>query len=279
MTDEGNKKREENLRVFSQAAATYDRIGPRIFSHFGQRLVDIAEIKAAAHVLDVAAGRGAVLFPAAAQVGSTGHVIGIDFSPDMVRETSREIDSAGWRHVQLLQMDAEQMDFPDASFDCVLCGFALWMFAQPSRVLREFERVLRCNGRIAVSTWDAGNPFQAWCHELLRPFAATRGAQVAPLKPESNFDTPSELEAGLHQAGFTAIKVTAEEQEFVYADEQEFWLSLWSSGIRRQLEKMSPAVLKQAKKEVFKQLQAFRKADGFYKVNRVLFAIGTKPAL
>ena len=61
MSDDGNRKREENLRVFSQAASTYDRIGPPIFSHFGQRLVDLAGIAAGANVLDVAAGRGAVV--------------------------------------------------------------------------------------------------------------------------------------------------------------------------------------------------------------------------
>jgi hypothetical protein len=57
MTDEGNRKREESLRVFSQAATIYDRVGPGIFSHFGQRLVDVGEIIAGTNVLDVAAER------------------------------------------------------------------------------------------------------------------------------------------------------------------------------------------------------------------------------
>src|SRR6266850_99125 len=75
MTDEGNRKREESLRVFSQAATIYDRVGPGIFSHFGQRLVDVAEIAAGANVLDVAAGRGALLIPAAAKVGANGQAM------------------------------------------------------------------------------------------------------------------------------------------------------------------------------------------------------------
>jgi hypothetical protein len=55
--------------VFSQVAVTYDRVGPRFFSHFGRRLVALAQIPGGAHVLDVATGRGAVLFPAAECVG------------------------------------------------------------------------------------------------------------------------------------------------------------------------------------------------------------------
>jgi SAM-dependent methyltransferase len=125
MTDEGNRKREESLRVFSQAATIYDRVGPGVFSHFGQRLVDVGEIIAGTNVLDVAAGRGALLFPAAAKVGANGCVTGIDFSPDMVRETAKDIESRKLNHAEIRQMDAEQMNFADASFDWVLCGFAL----------------------------------------------------------------------------------------------------------------------------------------------------------
>ena len=44
MADKTITKREESLRVFNQAASMYDRIGPGMFSYFGQRLVDAAEI-------------------------------------------------------------------------------------------------------------------------------------------------------------------------------------------------------------------------------------------
>ena len=275
MTDEGNRKREESLHVFSQAASTYDRIGPGIFSYFGQRLVDVAEIAAGANVLDIAAGRGALLFPAAAKVGPTGHVTAIDFSPDMVRETAKDIESRKLSHSEIRQMDAEQLTFSDESFDRVVCSFALWMFAQPARVLQEFYRVLRCGGRVALSTWAVDNPFQLWCHEVLRPYAP---ATAAASKNDPKFDTPSQLDTALHQAGFQNIRITVEENDFVYASEEQYWQSLWSAGIRRQLEKMTPALLEQAKSEVFRKLQAIKKPDGFPKLSRALFAVGTKTA-
>ena len=150
MTDKSIDKREESLRVFNQAASTYDQVGPGSFSYFGQRLVDVAEIAVGANVLDVAAGRGALLFPAAAKVGPTGHVTGIDFAPNMVRETAKDIESRKLRHAEVRQMDAEQMDLADASFDWVMCGFALWMFADPARVLQEFHRVLRGGRHVAL---------------------------------------------------------------------------------------------------------------------------------
>ena len=166
MADKTITKREESLRVFNQAASMYDRIGPGRFSYFGQRLVDAAEIPNGANVLDVAAGRGALLFPAAARVGPTGHVTGIDFAPNMVRETAKEIENRNPRNAEIGQMDAEQMNFVGSSFDYVLCGFALWMFANSERVLKEFHRVLRAGGHVALSTWAADNPFQTWCHDV-----------------------------------------------------------------------------------------------------------------
>ncbi len=277
MTDEGNRKREESRRVFSEAAPIYDRIGPPIFTHFGERLVDVSEIPVGANVLDVAAGRGAVLFPAAAKVGSSGRVIAIDFTAAMVSETAKDIASRKIANAEIRQMDAEQMEFDDAAFDCVTCGFAIWMFAEPGRVLQEFRRVLRPGGQVALSTWAADNPAQTWCHEVLRPFVAAPASKPSATK-DVRFDTPLQLETVLRQSGFTDVQITVEEMEFVYRSEEQYWSSLWSSGLRRQLEKMTVDLLEVAKSEVMQKFQVFKQPDGFHKINRALFAIGTKPS-
>ena len=137
MADATPTREEGIVGVFSRAAGTYDRIGPRFFAHFGQRLVERSHLTSGEDVLDVAAGRGAVLFAAAQQTGPSGRVRGIDFSADMVRETLADIRNAGWQHVTMQQMDAEQLDFPAATFDRVLCGFAVWFFPQPHRALQD----------------------------------------------------------------------------------------------------------------------------------------------
>jgi hypothetical protein len=103
-------------------------------------------------------------------------------------------------------------------------------------------------------------------------------AKELPAKFDSRFDTPLQLETALREAGFTHTQISVEEKDFVYADEEQYWSSLWSSGYRRQLEKMSPELLEQARSAVFQELQKFKKTDGFHKLSRVLFAFGTKPA-
>jgi len=196
----------------------------------------------------------------------------------MVRETAKDIENRKLSHAEIHQMDAEQMSLPNESFDWVMRGFALRMFAEPTRVLQGFSRVLRRAGRVALSTWAADNPSQTWCNEVLRPFVYAPAAKELPAKFDSRFDTSFQLETALREADFADMQISVKEKDFVYADEEQYWSSLWSAGFRRQLEKMTPDLLEQARSAVFQKLQKFKKPNGFHKLNRALFAFGTKPA-
>lgn len=277
MADAAHTEQEGFVGVFGRAAATYDRIGPRFFGHFGQRLVERAHLIPGADVLDVASGRGAVLFPAGQQVGAGGRVWGTDLSAEMVRETLTDIRNAGLQHVTMQQMDAEQLHFRAASFDSVLCGFSLWFFPQPHRALHEFFRVLRPGGRVGLTTWAEDCPFICWC---LRELAASLPPQAhpAPSSPEApRFDTPARLEAALRQAGFVDIHIAMEEAEFVYAQDEEWWLSLWSHGIRKRLEQIEAPVLAQVKADMLHKVRVLKQADGIHTLFRAFCAVATKP--
>lgn len=277
MTDRAHPQQEGVAGVFSRAAGTYDRVGPRVFTHFGEWLVKRACLNPGDDVLDVAAGRGAVLFPAAKAVGSDGTVQGIDFSTDMVRETQAEIRSSNWPHVSMQQMDATQLDFPSATFDCVLCGFAVFFFPKPHRALCEFTRVLRPGGRVGLTTWADDSPFLSWFRRELTaslpPQTASAGIGTAP----AGFDTPASLEAALQQAGFVDIEITTATADFVYAQDEEWWLSLWSHGIRRRLEQLEAPVLAQVKVDMLRRVRALKQADGIHNQFRAHCAVGTKP--
>ena len=113
---------------------------------------------------------------------------------------------------------------------------------------------------------------------MLRPFVYAPAAKELPAKFDCRFNTPLQLETTLRRAGFADTQISVEEIDFVYADEEQYWSSLWSAGFRRQLEKITPDLLEQARSEVFQKLQTFKKPDGFHKLNRALFAFATKPA-
>src|SRR2546428_13136728 len=150
MDDElGYKQRVADL--YTRAAGSYGKIGPRLFQHVGRRLVEVAGVSPGSRVLDVATGRGAVLFAAAERVGPTGYVLGVDLAEGMVRATTAAIARAGLTNAAVRLTDAEQLDLPPASFDAALCSFAIFCFPRPRLALSELRGALRRGGVVGVA--------------------------------------------------------------------------------------------------------------------------------
>ena len=152
--------------VFDRSAPTYDQVGPRFFSSFGQRLVTLANLPAGSKVLDVATGRGAVLFPAIARVGPNGFVEGIDLAKMMIAKTEAQITNEGITNARVMVMDGEQPNFPAASFDAIFCGFGIFFFPNPEQALREYYRILKPGGLIGFSTWGEDDERWKWLGKL-----------------------------------------------------------------------------------------------------------------
>jgi ubiquinone/menaquinone biosynthesis C-methylase UbiE len=260
--------------IFSRAASTYDRVGPPFFSYFGRRLVELARIPNGTAVLDVATGRGAILFPAAEQVGSCGRVVGVDLSTGMLRELAATVERSNLGHAEICQMDAESLAFSSASFDFVFCGHSVYYF--PCAV-REFYRVLKTGGQVGVTIVARG--CSDWLWEALDSCvpAQDSGADDENEK-ESDllFDTPNGLERLLSEAGFENIRVIEEEADFVYVNEEEWWATMWTLGLRGTMEEMGTTILERFKREIFERIQAFRQPDGFHILFRVLCTLGVK---
>src|SRR4051795_12847874 len=121
MPDDEATRTAEPASIFNQLVSDYDA-GAGAFAHFGRRLVDLVGVEPGQRVLDVATGRGAVLFPATERVGEAGEAIGVDLAEGMVQATNEEAARRGLR-ARAMVMDAEHLDFPDAAFDRVLCSF------------------------------------------------------------------------------------------------------------------------------------------------------------
>ncbi|MDQ2713351.1 MAG: methyltransferase domain-containing protein [Chloroflexota bacterium] len=205
-----------------------------------------------AQVLDVGTGRGANLFPAAEAVGPRGQVMGIDVAPGMVRETTAEIARRNLPYVSILQMDAEHLTFPDASFDAALCGFAIFLFPDLEQALSEFFRVLRPGGKVGITVAQDLDALSHWYRECISDYHARYHFPLHAGGGEgSNY---AQLPDYLTQAGFSDVQILQEEADFVYTNAQEWWDSRWTHGTRYSLEQMAPEVLAQFKDEVFTRL-------------------------
>jgi O-methyltransferase / aklanonic acid methyltransferase len=252
-----SQDKKDTLRgVFTRSASSYERI--RYFPVFGEWLVEVAQIPEGAKILDVACGRGAVLFPAAERVGPGGHVIGIDLADGMARETGLEIERRELKQAETRQMDAEHLTFPDSSFDFVLCGFSLQFFPHLADALSGFRGVLKPGGRIAVTTWGGDDERWDWYADLREAYGA-----VIKLGSQS-LDKPEEIQSWFSQAGFTDIQISTKELDMVFLNEDEWWNMEWSISGRAGLEKLSPEDLERFKAEAFEKVQTQKEADGVH---------------
>jgi ubiquinone/menaquinone biosynthesis C-methylase UbiE len=135
------------------AAVDYEALWQRQLAPARDRLLQCAALEPRERVLDVACGTGLVSFAAAAAVGLLGRVIGVDLSGAMVDAARAHADRRGAINVSFTRMDAEELAFPNASFDVALCALGLMYFPVPARALREMRRVVRPGGRIALAVW------------------------------------------------------------------------------------------------------------------------------
>lgn len=226
--------------VFDRASADYGEKGCSFFEYFGQRLVTLANLAEGDKVLDVATGKGAVLFPAAKIVGPQGLAVGIDLSDKMIQEARKK---APFPWIDFRQMDAEHLLFPDHFFDTVFCAFALYFFCDIPQALSEFKRVLKPGGRVAVSTFRQRAALDRWVVEKTSEFGVTSGLNSISL------DSDPVLEQHLASAGFTQIELYEEPKVFWHENGEEWWNSLWTHGLRSRLEQLSPENLGSLKKE------------------------------
>lgn len=149
-----------------------------------QRLGELLELKPAMRVLDVASGKGDSARFIAERFGC--EVVGVDYSAANVAGPT------GNARVTFVQGDAERLDFPDASFDIVICECAFCTFPDKAAAAGEFARVLRPNGRMGLSDLTRNGPLPRDLEGLLAWIACI--ADALPIAEYSAYFT---------QAGFT----------------------------------------------------------------------------
>ena len=134
-------------QLVRDAAIAYENdFVPAIFDQWPPVLAQIAGIKTGDRVLDVACGTGILAREAAARVGPTGRVTGLDLNDGMLAVARRLRPELDWR-----QGDAERLPFEDEVFDVVASQFALMFFPDRVAAMREMWRVLAPRGRLVVA--------------------------------------------------------------------------------------------------------------------------------
>ncbi|MBI5503882.1 MAG: methyltransferase domain-containing protein [Deltaproteobacteria bacterium] len=133
-------------RIYSDLAGLYDHVFTRVFAERIDRVVKGLAIPNGARVLEVGIGTGLSLdaYPRHCSV------IGIDLSRDMLDRCEDKMDPAQHEHIELRQMDALHLEFPDQSFDYVTAFHVITVVPEPRKMLAEMVRVCKPGGKIVI---------------------------------------------------------------------------------------------------------------------------------
>lgn len=124
-------------------------------------------------ILEVGVGTGLAL----SYYDPSLDVTGIDFSEDMLTRARAKVADEKLGHVrELRQMDARNLDFPDASFDTIVAMHLISVVPDPEQVMAEMARVCKPGGQILlVNHFARDEGWLAWLERKFAPFADLMG--------------------------------------------------------------------------------------------------------
>lgn len=269
-----NEYKQQIADLYSRRSQTYDDGDwhPRI----AHRLVEHARITRGQHVLDIATGTGMVAIEAAQLVGSEGRVVGVDISNGILEQARRKVEAFGLSNIQFQLADAEALDFPENSFDLVLCSSAFIWMSDLIAALRLWHRLLKPGGLIGFHAF-AETAFVGGV--VTQKVAEKYGISYAMSKPTGTIEKCYDL---LTAAGFEAIEIKSEQDGGYISLEQA--KRMWAGSehpapgqFPNPMSQLSSEQLEQAKAEFEAELEALVTEQGIWNDVTIFFTFGRKP--
>jgi SAM-dependent methyltransferase len=119
---------------------------------------ELGRLSAGERVLDLGSGAGTDSLIAAQMVGPEGRVTGIDMTPQMLAKARAAAAAMGATNVEFIESEAEQLPFPDATFDVIVSNGVIDLIPDKDAVFSELHRVLVPGGRIQIADVTIQNP-------------------------------------------------------------------------------------------------------------------------
>ena len=212
----------DRLRAFERQR--HDKLAPTYQDFFSpvtalaiSPLLNAAQVRSGATLLDVATGPGSLALEAT-RLGMI--CTGIDLSPGMIQLAEKSNPVIVFRVA-----DVEHLPFADASFDAVVCNFGLGHFPYPEASVAECVRVLKPGGWITLSWWD--DPSKQRIQGLFREAIAEIGAAPPADVPQGHavyrFADTREFRNLLEGADLTDVGVEDHQTTYLIPDIDALW--------------------------------------------------------
>ena len=200
--------------MFDRIARRYDLVNTVLSAGtdggWRRRAARATQLSAGGSALDVACGSGKLTAELARVVGQQGHVVGLDFSAQMLEVARRDHPA-----IEFIEGDALDLPFDDASFDATTIAFGLRNLADPIKGLREMLRMVRPGGRAVILEFvrppggPVGGAYRLYLRTLLPAIGGAISGQPSAYRYLSDtvdsYRTPDELRAMAAAAGWSGV--------------------------------------------------------------------------
>jgi SAM-dependent methyltransferase len=269
--------------AWDAAAAGWNGQAPQIrawLSEATAAMLDMADIRPAMRVLDLAAGAGDQSGDIARRVGPGGAVLATDISPRMLEAAAASLRAAHLTNVRTLLADGEALGLDDANFDAAACRLGLMFLDDPLRGLQTVRRALRPGGRFCAMVFSepSTNPCIGLTVSIARRHAGLPMGD--PYRPGSlmSLGKPGLIEALFRTAGFVDVEVRRVSAPFRLASVEAYlqFIRTAAGPVMAILDAIDEPARRAAWAEITEALSPFTGAAGWEAPTELLLAAGAR---
>jgi len=247
--------------AFDNIAESYKDIINKPKTFFSDLLLRDLKLPKNPTILDVGCGTGNIIFDLIKKVHGNGKLYGVDISQKMIELARVRAKDLGYTNVEFIKRNAEQLNFPESSFDLVICYQAFPFFLNQQKVLNEIFRVIKPKGQAALLFF--GEPT---FKEIIEIYNKVKNRHRELIMHKSlqliNLEETYEL---FEKAGFKKLKIYGLHQidyvdpsKFIYAIDAP--TSFWRIGLPIDL---SSKLVEKIRKEIKIEMIKTKKDKGF----------------
>ena len=200
----------------------------------GDALLDVLQAVSGNKILDLASGTGEPAL-SLARLCSGADITGVDAAAGMVRVAQKKVEQQDLNNLDFKVMPAEKLDFPDQSFDRILCRFGVMLFDNPQQGLGEMSRVLKTGGRYAFAVWSTPETMTSmvWACKALDGLLP-ESVPLPPLAIATSLSADGVLDGMLKEAGLMNSTIEKRRFNYHFTSFDAFWTDIVNSGIMKQ---------------------------------------------
>lgn len=256
------------------ASKVYDAVWRENLRPVHSALFEMAALKPAERVIELACGSGFVTFQAAELVQPSGHVLATDISAEMVSLVEARAKQLGYDHVAAERREAENLNLSETDFDAALCALGLMYLPEPREALNEMYRALKPGGRAVVAVWGERRNC-SWA-DIFPIVDHVVQSEVCPL-----FFTPGTgdtLAEYFKSAGFTSVETRRISASLDFASEESLLTAQIDGGpVALAAKRFDAATRKQVDTEFLASVDAHKVANGYTLPTEFVVTSGRKP--